>query len=354
MTTVAYCAVAPDGRTAPDQIQWTDEAMPGLRVLTDAVHAEGAAVSAQIGHAGPVADPRGNRFPALSPSTRFPNIVRRGVSARRRSGTSSASPWPTPAPRDARDRGRLRRGRGAPRPQLPAERVPEPEDQPPQGRVRRLAGEPGDGSPAASCARSATRWATGSPILTKLNMSDGVRGGITLEEAIQTALWIEAGRHRRRLRDDRRQLPAQPDVPLPRGRPGQGVRRGDAAADEDGDALRWQAVHPRVPLPGRLPARATPARCGPRSSCRWCCSAASPTGPRWTSPCGRASSSWPWAAPCCASPTWSTGSPRTPSTPSLCIHCNLCMPTNFVGTHCPVIHEGSSRSATWGTPAGYA
>ena len=29
-------------------------------------------------------------------------------------------------------------------------------------------------------------------ILTKLNMSDGVRGGITVEEAIQTAQWIEA------------------------------------------------------------------------------------------------------------------------------------------------------------------
>ena len=74
MTTVAYCAVAPEGRTAPDQILWTDEAMPGLRALTDAVHAEGAAVSAQLGHAGPVADPRGNKAPALSPSTRFPNM----------------------------------------------------------------------------------------------------------------------------------------------------------------------------------------------------------------------------------------------------------------------------------------
>jgi 2,4-dienoyl-CoA reductase-like NADH-dependent reductase (Old Yellow Enzyme family) len=42
------------------------------------------------------------------------------------------------------------------------------------------------------------------------------------------------------------------------------------------------------------------------------------------------------------------------STPSLCIHSNRCMPTNFVGTHCPEIHEGSSRSATWGTLAGYA
>ena len=74
MTTVAYCATSPDGRTSPHQILWTDEAMPGLRTLTEAVHAEGAAISAQIGHAGPVADPRGNRFPALSPSTRFPNM----------------------------------------------------------------------------------------------------------------------------------------------------------------------------------------------------------------------------------------------------------------------------------------
>ena len=74
MTTVAYCAVAPDGRTDPDQILWTDEAMPGLRALTEAVHAEGAAVSAQIGHAGPVADPRGNGLPALAPSKRFPNM----------------------------------------------------------------------------------------------------------------------------------------------------------------------------------------------------------------------------------------------------------------------------------------
>jgi 2,4-dienoyl-CoA reductase-like NADH-dependent reductase (Old Yellow Enzyme family) len=30
------------------------------------------------------------------------------------------------------------------------------------------------------------------------------------------------------------------------------------------------------------------------------------------------------------------------STESLCIHCNLCMPTNFTGTHCPVIADGRS------------
>ena len=61
MTTVAYCAVAPEGRTERHQLYWRPEALPGLRRLTDAVHAEGAAVSAQIGHAGPVADAKSNR-----------------------------------------------------------------------------------------------------------------------------------------------------------------------------------------------------------------------------------------------------------------------------------------------------
>ena len=45
--------------------------MPGLRRLTDAVHAEGAAAAAQIGHAGPVANARSNGAPALSPSGGF-------------------------------------------------------------------------------------------------------------------------------------------------------------------------------------------------------------------------------------------------------------------------------------------
>ncbi|MFD0851489.1 NADH:flavin oxidoreductase, partial [Actinomadura adrarensis] len=39
MTTVAYCAVAPEGRTERDQIWMRPDALPGLRRLTDAVHA---------------------------------------------------------------------------------------------------------------------------------------------------------------------------------------------------------------------------------------------------------------------------------------------------------------------------
>ncbi|NDU77029.1 NADH:flavin oxidoreductase [Actinomadura sp. DSM 109109] len=66
MTTVAYCAVSPEGRTERRQIWMRPEAVPGLRRLTDAVHAEGAAASAQLGHAGPVADASSNRVPSVS------------------------------------------------------------------------------------------------------------------------------------------------------------------------------------------------------------------------------------------------------------------------------------------------
>jgi 2,4-dienoyl-CoA reductase-like NADH-dependent reductase (Old Yellow Enzyme family) len=77
MTTVAYCAVSSDGGTDGHQIVLRDEALPGLRKLTDAIHAQGAAASAQIGHAGPVANPAGTKHPALSPSPMFTPWMRR-------------------------------------------------------------------------------------------------------------------------------------------------------------------------------------------------------------------------------------------------------------------------------------
>ena len=52
MSTVAYCAVAPDGRTFPDQVLLEPGTVKHLRVLTDAVHREGAAACAQITHGG--------------------------------------------------------------------------------------------------------------------------------------------------------------------------------------------------------------------------------------------------------------------------------------------------------------
>jgi 2,4-dienoyl-CoA reductase-like NADH-dependent reductase (Old Yellow Enzyme family) len=52
MTTVAYCAVSANGRTFAEQMYMHPGIVPPLRELTDAVHAEGAAVSLQLGHCG--------------------------------------------------------------------------------------------------------------------------------------------------------------------------------------------------------------------------------------------------------------------------------------------------------------
>lgn len=52
LSTVAYCAVEPDGKTFPDQVCLQPELLPQLRVLTDAIHDYGGAACAQITHGG--------------------------------------------------------------------------------------------------------------------------------------------------------------------------------------------------------------------------------------------------------------------------------------------------------------
>ena len=75
MTTLAYLAVSPEGRGAPAEIVVRDEAVAGLTRLAEAVHAEGAAVSAQLGHAGPVA--AGTGHTGLAPSRVFSPVAMR-------------------------------------------------------------------------------------------------------------------------------------------------------------------------------------------------------------------------------------------------------------------------------------
>jgi 2,4-dienoyl-CoA reductase-like NADH-dependent reductase (Old Yellow Enzyme family) len=73
MTTVAYAAVERSGLSFPPQLWLRPEVGGGLRDLTDAVHAEGAKASIQIGHTGNMAkrDVAGER--PIAPSAR-PNL----------------------------------------------------------------------------------------------------------------------------------------------------------------------------------------------------------------------------------------------------------------------------------------
>ena len=55
MTTVAYASVTRSGLSFPHQLWLRPEIVPQLRQLTDAIHKEGAAASIQIGHCGNMA-----------------------------------------------------------------------------------------------------------------------------------------------------------------------------------------------------------------------------------------------------------------------------------------------------------
>lgn len=70
MTTVAYAAVSRSGLSFDHQLWLRKEALPGLRRLTDAVHRAGAATAIQIGHCGEMAKTSVSRH-CLSPSGGF-------------------------------------------------------------------------------------------------------------------------------------------------------------------------------------------------------------------------------------------------------------------------------------------
>ncbi|MBL8921937.1 MAG: NADH:flavin oxidoreductase [Myxococcaceae bacterium] len=71
MTTVAYAAVEQSGLAFAHQLWLRKEAVPGLRKLTDAVHAAGAKACIQLGHCGNMAKPGIAGGRALAPSAKF-------------------------------------------------------------------------------------------------------------------------------------------------------------------------------------------------------------------------------------------------------------------------------------------
>ncbi|MHC4504761.1 MAG: NADH:flavin oxidoreductase [Planctomycetota bacterium] len=72
MTTIAYAAVTESGRSYSHQLcLWKSGTIPGLRRLTDAVHREGAAASIQLAHGGYAASPAVAGGRAIGPSAVF-------------------------------------------------------------------------------------------------------------------------------------------------------------------------------------------------------------------------------------------------------------------------------------------
>ena len=193
MTTMAYCAVSPGGRTDASALWMRPEALPGLRRLAEAVHAEGAAISAQIGHAGPVANARSNKATALAPVRFFNPLSMRFAKHATRRDIDEVIAQHAAAARHAIDAGfdavEIHLGHNYLASSFLSPLINRRTDEfggslenrakVARGIVRAVRAEvERDGTAALA-------------VTAKLNMADGVRGGINLEESLQTARWLQ-------------------------------------------------------------------------------------------------------------------------------------------------------------------
>lgn len=189
MTTVAYCAVSPGGRTGGNQIWMRPHAVPGLRRLTEAIHAEGAAISAQIGHAGPVADARSNQATALAPVRFFNPIAMRFAQKATREDIDDVLAAHAHAARLAVDAGfdavEIHLGHNYLASAFLSPLLNRRDDEfggSLQNRAKVARG-------LVMAVRRAVRQQVA--VTATLNMTDGIRGGITVDEALTTARWLQ-------------------------------------------------------------------------------------------------------------------------------------------------------------------
>lgn len=192
MTTVAYCAVSQGGRTEGNGIWMRPEAVPGFRRLTDAIHAEGAAVSAQIGHAGPVANARSNGATALAPVRFFNPIGMRFAKKASADDIDEVLADHAKAARFAVEAGfdavEIHLGHNYLASAFLSPLI--------NRRTDEFGGSLANRAKVARGLVMAVRRAVDQgprqiAVTAKLNMSDGVRGGISNEESLITARWLE-------------------------------------------------------------------------------------------------------------------------------------------------------------------
>jgi 2,4-dienoyl-CoA reductase-like NADH-dependent reductase (Old Yellow Enzyme family) len=187
--TVAYCSVSSGGRTYGHQMHMRAEIIPGLKKLTGAVHAEGALSCLQLGHAGYFAGKKVIGTKPLAPSRLF-NLY--GLSFSKEMDKAEISR----ATRDFVEAAELSRQAGFDAVELHL------------GHGYLLSQflspytnrrEDGYGGTLENRMRfpvetlRATRKALGPdfPILAKMNLEDGFKGGLEIDEAVQIARALE-------------------------------------------------------------------------------------------------------------------------------------------------------------------
>ena len=351
MTTVAYCAVAPEGRTDRHQILWRPEALPGLQKLTAAVHAEGAAISAQLGHAGPVAaNPKGGGKSALSPSRHFHAASLSFAQEATHDDLARITKAHADAARMAIEAGfdavEVHLGHNYLASSFLSPKI--------NHRTDEFGGSLENRARFAREIMQAVRAAVGDQIaiIAKMNMDDGVPGGFWLDEAIPVARWLEADGSL-----DALEMTSGSSLLNP-----MYLFKGDAPIAEFA-AVMPQPFKLGIKLVGKRKLRSYPYRDGYLlEDARQIRDAVSLPMILLGGITDKAimdtamSAGFEFVAMARAllrEPDLINRLAADSATPSLCNHCNKCMPTNFTGTRCVLVDRTTTRSASWGTDAGY-
>jgi 2,4-dienoyl-CoA reductase-like NADH-dependent reductase (Old Yellow Enzyme family) len=190
MTTLGYCAVAADGRGFPDELWMSPDLARDLVRFTSAVHAEAAAASIQLVHCGFFSSPSviGRRPLGASPKL---CLYRGAVCTEMTEGEVEEKTQDfARSARLARDAGfdavELHAGHGYLLSQFLSPWTNRRRDRyggPLENRLR---------FPSAVVRRVREAVGPGFPVLVKMNVSDGFRGGLGIDEAIAVARGLEA------------------------------------------------------------------------------------------------------------------------------------------------------------------
>lgn len=189
MTTLAYCAVSPEGRTYRHQIWMRREALPGLRRFTDAIRGEGARAGIQLGHAGWFSNPRASGERPVGPSRMFSPHAQAFSRAMREADFGRLTRAFAGAARLAVEAGfdalEIHVGHGYLLSQFLS---------PYNNRRRdRWGGSLENRARFPRQVLRAVREAAGPAVAVypKLNMDDGFAGGLQIDEGLQVARWLE-------------------------------------------------------------------------------------------------------------------------------------------------------------------
>ena len=185
MTTVAYCAVSRNGLAFGHEMWMREAILPMLGRITNAVHQEGAAASIQLGHCGFFADPGLTKEKALGPSRKF-CTYRRAFSKemsgqdmeRVREDFGNAAAMARDAGFDAVE---LHSGHGYLLSQYLSPWTNRRKDAYGGSLENRAR------FPISVIERVRERVGPDFPVLVKMNLRDGFRGGVEVDEAIEIA-----------------------------------------------------------------------------------------------------------------------------------------------------------------------